>query len=252
MISRYINRHAGFTLIELLLSVSIVAILVSLAVPGIMQARATTRRAACQANLRQWALAVTMYADAHRGRLPYRGQGAQPTSRLDAVDDWFNAIPQFMESAPYIDLVRAGTRPKPGEASVWICPEARSINELQGSELATSTITQTNANVFFSYGMNMALSTPFMRRPDHIERVGPKKSMVFMSEGYGPYCSVLPSTADFTPAARHLGNTVNIAFLDGHVEAYQGEEIGCRVGDPQRPNVRWFPPNSLWPGPPGK
>ena len=105
-------------------------------------------------------------------------------------------------------------------------------------------------STFFAYGMNMALSTPYMGRPDRIDRVGPLQTMVFMSDGLGPYCSVIPSKYDYTPVARHIGNTVNIAFLDGRVESYAGYDVGCGVGDPQRPDIRWFPPNSTWPGPP--
>jgi prepilin-type processing-associated H-X9-DG protein len=103
--------------------------------------------------------------------------------------------------------------------------------------------------VFFAYGMNMALSTPFMRRPDHIEKVGPQKTMVFMADGLGPYCAVLPSSKPYSAVARHVGRTVNIAFLDGHVEAMPGDEVGCGIGDPERPDVRWYPPNTRWPGP---
>jgi prepilin-type processing-associated H-X9-DG protein len=131
-----------------------------------------------------------------------------------------------------------------------MCPEALSVDELPGDELSPNTRAQWNRSAFFSYGMNMALSTPYMGRPpDHVDRVGPKQSMVFMADGYGPFCAVLPSRDDYTPVARHVGNTVNIAFLDGHVESLAGNEVGCRIGDPDRPDVRWFPENSKWPGP---
>src|SRR5262245_29133547 len=96
----------GFTLIELMVTVSIVALLAAILLPAIMQSRAAARRTVCQSNQRQWTFAVRMYADVHQGRLPYRGQGIQPTTRLDAMDDWFNAIPQFMENPPYVDLAR--------------------------------------------------------------------------------------------------------------------------------------------------
>src|SRR4051812_35813417 len=102
-----VNCHSGFTLLELLVSVSIISMLAAILLPAILQARASTRRTGCLSNLRQWTLAVRMYTDAHHGRLPYRGQGVQPTTRLDAMDDWINAIPQFAESTPYIDLVQA-------------------------------------------------------------------------------------------------------------------------------------------------
>lgn len=236
------NRHPGFTLLELLVTASIISLLAALLVPAIVQSRAATRRTVCQSNMRQWALAARMYADAHHGRLPYRGQGIQPTTRLDAVDDWINALPPFMECSTYIDYVRAGNQPKAGDSSVWICPDAEPIEQLPAKPFDPKT--------FFAYGMNMALSTPYMGRPDHLDRVGELQTMVFMADGLGPYCSVLPSTQPYSPLARHVGGTVNIAFLDGRVESYPGEEIGCGIGDPQRPAIRWFPPNTTWPGPP--
>jgi prepilin-type processing-associated H-X9-DG protein len=239
MLAARCNRRIGLTLIELLIVLSVVAMLAALMLPAVMQARSAARQAICQSNLRQWALAAQLYTDSHDGRLPYRGQGVQPTTRLDAIDDWFNALPSPIGEARYIDLVHATAQPQPGTATVWICPDAKPVEKYAG-----------NRPAFFAYGMNMALSTPFMGRPDHIDKVGPKQTMVFMADGLGPYCSVLPSPKDYSPQARHVGGSVNIAFLDGHVEAYAGEEVGCGIGDPQRPDVRWFPPNTLWAGPP--
>ncbi len=242
--------RTGFTLIELLVTVSILMLLAAILLPAIIQSRAATRRSVCLSNLRQWGLAVRMYADAHHGRLPYRGWGIQPTTQFDAMDDWINALPSFAEGPPYIELVKANKKPKAGDASIWVCPDAVSIEQLRGGELDTAIAAQIDPSTFFSYGMNMALSNPFMGRPDHIDRVGPLQTMVFMADGLGPWCSVIPHTKDFTPIARHVGGTVNIAFLDGHVEAYSGDNVGCRIGDPKRPDVVWFPPNSTWPGPP--
>jgi prepilin-type N-terminal cleavage/methylation domain-containing protein/prepilin-type processing-associated H-X9-DG protein len=244
------TRCHGFTLLELLVVVSILTLLAATLLPALMQARAATRRTVCVSNLKQWALAVRMYADAHHGRLPYRGQGIQPTTRLDAMDDWINAIPQFAESEPYIELVKANQKPKAGDASIWVCPDAISIDQLRPDEIDPAVASQVERTTFFAYGMNMALSTPYMGRPDSIDKVGPLQNMVFMADALGPYCSVIPHKKDYTPIARHIGGTVNITFLDGHVESYSGDEVGCRVGDPKRPDVVWYPPNSLWPGPP--
>jgi prepilin-type processing-associated H-X9-DG protein len=218
--------------------------------PALAQSRAATRRIVCISNLKQWALAVRMYADAHHGRLPYRGQGIQPTTRLDKMDDWINAIPQFAESEPYIELANAKQKPKAGDASIWICPDAVSLDQLRSGEIDSAIAKQAEPTTFFAYGMNMALSTPYMGRPDSIDKVGPLQNMVFMADGLGPYCSVIPHKKDYTPIARHIGGTVNIAFLDGRVESYSGDEVGCRIGDPKRPDIVWYPPNSLWPGPP--
>jgi len=238
MIDRQNRPASGVTILELLVTVSVVTLLAGLLLPAVLQARAVARRTACQSNLRQWALAAQMYADTHAGRLPRRGQGIQPTWVIDRDEDWFNALPVYMESPPYRELAAASKRPRPDENSIWVCPEIEANEHLPNSERS-----------FFPYGMNMALSTWLSPRPDHIDRVGPKKTMVFMADGLGPYCSVLPSTQAYSPVDRHLG-MVNIAFLDGHVASFEGAEVGSGSGDPKRPDVRWFPPNSVWNGPP--
>ncbi len=95
--------------------------------------------------------------------------------------------------------------------------------------------------------MNMALSVwdfPNPRlsqksRTDAFDGIHGRLTLV------GPWCSVLPSKQLYSPAARHQG-MANIAFLDGHVEAFYGDDIGCGAGDPKRPDVRWTPPTSTW------
>jgi prepilin-type processing-associated H-X9-DG protein len=204
----------------------------ALLLPAVQQSRAAARRAQCQSNLRQWALAVQTHADTHQGALPRRGQGQQPTTQLTRTQDWFNALPPLMEETPYSQLVGLGIRPKAGDHSVWICPEAQEIPQ----------------TTFFAYAMNMGLSVWDRPKADFLEKVGATSTMVFMADAPGPYCSTWPSPQPFNPATRHQG-LVNIAFLDGHVESFYGDDIGCGVGDPGLPSVRWQVPNSSWTGP---
>jgi prepilin-type N-terminal cleavage/methylation domain-containing protein/prepilin-type processing-associated H-X9-DG protein len=55
----------GVTLIELLVVVTIIAILVALLFPALSGARAAARRAACQSNLKQFAVGLLAHADRH-------------------------------------------------------------------------------------------------------------------------------------------------------------------------------------------
>jgi prepilin-type N-terminal cleavage/methylation domain-containing protein len=91
-------RRTGFTLVELLVVIAIIGILVALLLPAVQAAREAARRAKCQSNLKNIAIALQNYHSA-RNRFP-KGFVAQP----EFVESWAWSVyilPYLEEQAIY-------------------------------------------------------------------------------------------------------------------------------------------------------
>jgi len=239
------TKSSAFTIIEISVVVGLVCLLLAILLPALASVRSLAHQAQCAANLRQWGQALFAYAGANDMWLPYRGQGKNPTQTISNPDDWFNNLPPYLSLPSYQQSVNAGHLPAIGDGTVWNCPAASAAPNAYGN--------------LFTYAMNMALSPRSAPQPDNYMKVGPPGTMVFLADSPGPYCSTIPflstpaAPALFNPSPRHNGK-VNIAFLDGHVEALDAAYIGCNVGDPKHQDVRWYwyvpgPFPAPWSGP---
>jgi len=212
----------GFTLVELLMVIFIFTVLMGILLPVLARSRAAAKSALCKNNLRQWGLSLHCYMNEYDGCIPRRGQGIQPTYQIDRAEDWFNCLAPYAGEKPYKELVAAGCRPRPGDDSIFVCPEA--LRDTQP--------------YFFSYAMNMYLS-PWIRPEVHkLSEIPHPERLVFMADAPGPYSSTVPSKEDYSVVARHESKA-NLVFLDGHVGSYSGEYLGCGVCDPEHEDVQW-------------
>lgn len=97
------NLHRGFTLIELLVVIAIIAILISLLLPAVQQAREAARRTQCRNSLKQLALAMHNYHDVH-GVLPPSFIDSNPilNSAVDPAQN-LNGLGWGTMLLPYVD-----------------------------------------------------------------------------------------------------------------------------------------------------
>lgn len=216
-----VTRKAGFTLVELLVTVMLSLTLAVIVFQSGSLVQVKSRQAASAGNLRQWGSALGLYISDHNSALPRRGQGRQKLAQIDRPEDWFNALPPYLGQSPYQELATSGKLPRAGDDSVFICPGVKSA-----------------AKYPLGYGMNMNLSPWNFASATLLPQIASPATVVFMAEAPGDYSSVYPSAAGYSLIAPH-GGKGNVLFLDGHVECYPADYLGCHRGDPGRSDVSW-------------
>jgi prepilin-type processing-associated H-X9-DG protein len=177
-------------------------------------------------------VAFALYTADHNGLLPRRGQGVQQVRLIDRPEDWFNALPPYLGIQPYSELASAGLSPRAGDKSIFVCPSAKE---------------NPKARHFLCYGMNMYLSRWDKSEPTRAHRLPDPATLALMADSPGGYASTVPSSAPFSVEPRHSGNA-NVLFLDGRVQSFHGEYLGCGRGDITHADVRWktLEPGDNW------
>ena len=115
------RQSKAFTLIELLVVIAIIAILAALLLPALTAAKQSALRIACASSLKQWGLAVTMYAGDNNNRfpdMPLIDAAGNPTGAFDFAWMPYNFATIFYPQYLYKNSA-AGNR---AQNDVLYCP----------------------------------------------------------------------------------------------------------------------------------
>ncbi len=206
-----------FTLIELLVVIAIIAILASMLLPALSKARERGRRAACSANVKQFAVGMILYEEDFKS---YYVKGyvtktyAQGVT-TDAKESYYSTT-YFANKYLGVKLKADGainTHP-PDMAKVLKCPsQTFPLTSSHYSIWAAAAVNGPNettpANVKFNSAIQLRLAQAYMKKTG--KNIG---SPALVSDRLGRDVSVANQT-NHEPSS--FGEGGNIGFLDGSV-----------------------------------
>ncbi len=177
-------RQRGFTLIELLVVIAIIAILAGLLMPALARAKNKGRDTYCLNNLRQLGIALTLYADDYKGRLPIAARLPSQQTGTNAIAST-NALPAISEViSNYVG----------GSQGVFKCPADKAKRFEQEKS---------------SYEWNTTFNNQWLDRPSSKRRR--------MTINWEPVKTPLMYDYDNVHTGKRGLTTKNVIFADGHV-----------------------------------
>ena len=194
------SSRPSFTLIELLVVIAIIAILASMLLPALAQAREKARSISCTSNLKQNGLGFAMYTDDNDEMFP-RGSGYTAAATIAA-----NGYEWHIGIKPYV-----------GDDKIFNCPSVNYKDFYGGGEYSTA----------LGYGVAFARNLWIGDGADSLGSMKEVSALMLLADGRNNYMRWYDSAARSSAAnsgnyvwstTRHT-NRCNILFVDGHVNS---------------------------------
>ena len=205
------TKRSAFTLIELLVVIAIISILAGMLLPAIQRAREMARRAQCGNNLRQIALAISMYATSFEGSYPTSASGKGTTR----YEDLGILYPDYLS-----------------DLEVFACPSSSDrMPRRAGSEDNGKPFSKESErnNVSYAYGLNKQAQNKAWT-----ESTARSAVRILCDHTY----------RELTVEANHKRDGRVVACADGHIEWVSG--AAPLDHDPDNPDPKYRGSDGWW------
>jgi general secretion pathway protein G len=214
----------GFTLLELMAVILVIALLGALLLPVLGRGQRAVRSVYCLGQMRQWGLAIWLYAEDQDDFFPYEGHFLTPLHRGLNREAWYNVLAPYIGQAPLMILYGQGQVPLPGERSLYTCPGVSRKPSYQPDM----------SRPYFMYGFNSRLDPNGPARFRRHQVRYPARTVTFTENSEGRH----PATAGRFTRARHDG-CANLAFADGHAANVRSNEFFRTLAADRHSELEW-------------
>lgn len=207
------NTHAGASLIEILVVLGIVGILAVLLIPVFGKIQETSEKASCLNNLRQWGVAINLYATDHNLFLPTHQMPNNLEKPGEREIGWDERLAPYA-SYDYSHMMKNDDL-TPRKQSILVCPAEKEVKK--------------RGDYTYAYNFDLNYRLQGNKALVRVSTLNNASRYMLMTDSYQSMS--LPTSTEvklknaIEPERRHNG-IPNFLYADGHAAPFTEKLVG--------------------------